>query len=87
MEPVQGLIDNITKEEDEEQLRKMKLNKAKGPDELPIAMVIALGDLGVEWITECLRGRKGIPKNGEPARSSHCTNRRETPWDAETTEG
>jgi len=51
MEPVQGLIDNITEGEDEEQLRKMKLNKAKGPDEVPIEMVIALGDLGVEWIS------------------------------------
>ena len=41
----------------------MKLNKAKGPDELPIEFIKMLKDTGIRWVTA---GFKDVMKNGIP---------------------
>jgi hypothetical protein len=63
-EKVEGPIENITEDEVHRQIEKMKLNKAKGPDELPIELKKKLKDTGTTWITSCLKEamREGIPQ-------------------------
>jgi hypothetical protein len=41
----------------------MKSNKAKGPDGIPIEFVKKLKDIGIDWLTSCLRE---IQQNGIP---------------------
>ena len=62
-EKVEGPIENIEEDEVRRQLEKMKMNKAKGPDELPIELIKKMKDTGIEWITSCFRD---ILKNGIP---------------------
>ena len=64
MEKVQGPVEDISVEEVGNQIGTMKLNKAKGPDELPIEMIKKLKDTGTTYITSCFREakRRGIPK-------------------------
>jgi len=42
---------HITKEEVEEALRKMKVGKAVGPDNIPVKIWKLLGEEGLEWLT------------------------------------
>lgn len=60
---VQGPVEDISEEEVTKQIERMKLNKAKGPDELPVEMIKKLKDTGTAWITSCFREamRRGIP--------------------------
>ncbi|XP_046862544.1 uncharacterized protein LOC124456042 [Xenia sp. Carnegie-2017] len=64
LEPVHGPVPEITEDEVRRQLKKMKNNKARGPDELLIELVKKLGNTGTEWMTSCCREimKTGIPE-------------------------
>ncbi|XP_046862565.1 uncharacterized protein LOC124456072 [Xenia sp. Carnegie-2017] len=70
LEPVHGPVPEITEDEVRRQLKKMKNNKARGPDELPIELGKKLGNTGTEWMTSCCREimKTGIPEEWRTSR-------------------
>ena len=55
VDPVENPVLEITKEEVERAVRKMKSNKAPGVSEVSIDMVKARGEEGIRWMWEVLR--------------------------------
>ncbi|XP_046863365.1 uncharacterized protein LOC124457122 [Xenia sp. Carnegie-2017] len=70
LEPVHGPVPEILEDEVRRQLKKMKNNKARGPDELPIELVKKLGNTETEWMTSCFREimKTGIPEEWRTSR-------------------
>jgi hypothetical protein len=53
--PNQGVTKEVTKVEVERALKKMKNNKATGPDEIPVEVWKCLGEVGIDKLTELMQ--------------------------------
>ena len=65
--PIEGPLEDITRQEVKEAVQKMKNNKASGPTGVVIEMIKALEDEGIEWVWTLLRicWKEGKPSDWE----------------------